>query len=213
MKETILPDWLASFLERLQADEDLEWEVKSAQGGFPRTAWETVSAFANTYGGWILLGVSQTDAGFDVVGLSSPSRILDEFWATLRNPNKINYSPCDVGDVTIRELEGKQLLVIRIPEAPRQRRPVFIGNNPYDGTFIRRHSVDYRCTKQEVDRMMREASENAVDSTILPEYSLDDIDRNTLTHYRQRYQTLHPADPQNGYDDKAFLGAIGAYGR
>lgn len=120
---------------------------------------------------------------------------------------------CGADDATVEEVDGKQLLVIRVPAASRKDRPVFIGRNPYDGTYLRRNSGDYRCTKQEVDRMMREASDVAADSAILPGYTLDDLDLDALTRYRRRYQTEDPGSPWNGYDDLRFLQALGAHRR
>ena len=51
-------------------------EAKRASGGLPQSIWQTYSAFANTNGGVILLGVDETaDKRLNVVGLENPGSL------------------------------------------------------------------------------------------------------------------------------------------
>ena len=60
-------------------------EAKKALGGLPGSIWETYSAFANTLGGIILLGVvEKADKTFDTVNLPDPQGLIAEFWNNLQ---------------------------------------------------------------------------------------------------------------------------------
>ena len=65
---------------------DIEWddfEVKEAQNKLPDNVWETVSAFSNTSGGWIVFGIKQTGKRFDVQGVENGEKIESDFLNTL----------------------------------------------------------------------------------------------------------------------------------
>ena len=56
-------------LEKL---DELEWEdfeVKEAKNSIPKNSFETVSAFANTSGGWLVFGVKQSGKKFEIIGV------------------------------------------------------------------------------------------------------------------------------------------------
>ena len=54
-------------------------EVKAAQGGLPGDVWPSVSAFANTNGGLIVLGVKENTKTHElfVLGLKDARKMLD----------------------------------------------------------------------------------------------------------------------------------------
>ncbi len=213
MSETPVPSLLATLFERLQGQEALDLELKLARNSVPQSLWPTVSAFANTLGGWVLLGIGEEEGKFVVEGVSNPQALLQNIANTLRNGQKISYPACGANDLKIESVDGNDVVVLRVPAAPRKARPVYINGNAYGGTYVRRQSGDYHCTKPEVDRMMREASDVAADSSILAKFGWDDLDRDTFARYRRRHQTQNPTSVRNGYEDERFLEAIGGYGR
>lgn len=203
-----IPSFLAALIERGDVGEGPDLEFKASGGGLPKDIWPTVSAFANTRGGRIVLGVHEHEDSFVLDGVRDAPALVQDFYNQVRNQQRISASVCGVQDVTIEPLGSQRFVVIRVPAASRKMRPVYINGNPYSGTYVRRYTGDFRCLKFEMDRMMREASDAAADSTILPHFGWADLDLGTVARYRRRYLTRDPASPWNSYDDEKFLRAI-----
>ena len=134
-------------------------EAKKADGGLPRSIWETYSAFANTGGGVILLGVAEDkkDKRLYPVDLPDPQRLIAQFLELVNDPRVVNRNLLTEKSVAIEKVDGKEIVVIRVPRATRKQKPVYIGGNPLLGTYFRSGDGDFRCTEEEVKQMMENA--------------------------------------------------------
>jgi ATP-dependent DNA helicase RecG len=204
---------LETLLDRINLGEDQDIEFKSADGGFPNEVWKTVSAFANTDGGYIILGVNETRTGFELSGVRNPNILIKEFWNNHNNPQKLNLSICGNSDVQTLKIESHNLVTIKIPRATRTQRPVYINNNPMIGTYKRNHDGDYRCTEAEVRQMLRDASDAPQDIQILEGFDFGDLDAETLKSFRQRFSSREPDHPWLALDDRDLLCQLGGWSR
>lgn len=198
---------------RLPGRESHELEFKTSANKLPDSLWETISAFANTGGGRIILGIDERESPPAISGVSNADRLLQQFHDQVRNPQKISLAVCGPMDAFIEPEGDKQLIVIQVPPAPRTSRPVFINGNPYTGTYVRGHAGDHRCQRDEVDRMIRESHSEPPDAVILPGYSIDDLDLDAVRRYRRRFALLNEDSPWNALEDREFLRNIGGWKR
>ena len=189
-------------------------EFKNARGGFPRSFWETYSAFANTYGGIIILGVKEHDNVFE------PNNLTDEeidklqkiFWSGVRNKNTINACLLQQKDVQVGIIGKSKVLIFYIPAAKREQKPVHCTLDAFNGTYRRNYEGDYLCSQMEVRRMFADADINRpADGRILKNYSWDDIDRPSLEQYRRLFSVAKPSHPWLYLSDEELMRKLGGY--
>ncbi len=202
--------------DQLSNYEGADVEYKSARGGLPSSLWETYSAFANTGGGTIWLGVAQrSDGMLDVQGLEQPERLRSDLWNLLNNREKVSHNLLAERDVEVVSLGevGRSLIVMRVPRAARRERPVYVGKDPFAGTFRRNYEGDYRCTQEEVRRMFSDQSDEPADSRILEGFGWDDLHHDSLRQFRNRMASVRPGHAWLAEDDSGLLRRLGGWRR
>ena len=201
----------------LNKGERVTLECKKAENSVPKSFWETYSAFANTNGGTVLLGVSEDmmekdkAKRYEVTGVNDADKICKDLWNTINSNEKVNINLLHNDDVQVANVDGKDIIVINVPRADYSTRPVYINNNLTRGSFKRNHEGDYLCTEQELRMMVRDANEAGNDRMFLEDYTMDDIDIPTLERFRMMFKTNNPEHIWNGLDHKDFLMQLGGY--
>jgi len=187
-------------------------EAKKALGGLPNSIWETYSAFANTLGGIILLGVAERpDHSLETVDLPDPDKLIKDFWDSVNNPNKVSINILSSKDVYPLEVNGDHIVVINVPRADRSYRPVYIDGNPLN-TYRRNGEGDYKCTHEEYMAMVRDASVKTQDMLVLSEMELSVFNQDSVRGFRQRMKFSRPGHVWEQLDDETFLQKLGAIG-
>ncbi|HIF9109139.1 TPA: RNA-binding domain-containing protein [Photobacterium damselae] len=200
-------------LRELQENSEVECKLaggRDGNGAVPNDMWETYSAFANTRGGVIILGVKEKKGQFYIEGIKNPAPLVKNIVDTVNNSNKVSCNLLSETDIVVVQVDGKSLIQIFVPSAPRKERPVYINGNPLSGTYIRRYEADQKCSTDTVKMMISE-QENDRDQRILEHFSIDDLDPDSLRIYRQMFNDAKPQHPFLEQQDKDFLRSIRAW--
>ncbi len=191
--------------------EDNRLEVKKASENIPISLWDTYSAFANCYGGIIVLGVKERpDGSWYTTGLKNPAKQQKQFWDTVNNTTKVSINLLTEKDVELYEIDGDVIMVIRVPMAKREQKPVYINNDLMGGTFRRDGEGDYHCTSAQIKAMLRDQTEDTMDMILLEDVPLEELNQETIRGYRNRHRTLKEGHPFGQLENAEYLRSIGA---
>ena len=162
-------------------------EVKEATLHIPSTIGETLSAFSNSTGGTVILGISERNGFTPVTGFNA--RSMQE----ALNAECEKLTPQVRPDIDIVPFEGVNVLVATVPSMPLRDKPCYITTRGrYQGSYIRTGDGDRRLTQYEVDRLIEDHEQPTFDNDIVPDATPEDLDPTLVSQFIARQRELYP---------------------
>lgn len=198
-------------LDNLHESQRLEF--KEAAKGLPLDLWETYSAFSNTEGGEIVLGVKEfRPREFDIVGVQNASALIEDFWKTVRNPQRVERDVMLGDDVKAVEVRSSvTVVIISVPRAERTDKPVRVYDKKQKGfaAFVRRGEDDFLASDDDI-RLMTYDNISGADRRPLDGFTSESFCAETVARYRNLFAASRPNSPWVNEPDEDFLFHIGA---
>lgn len=196
-----LEDYI-SLARRLGADTE-RVEVKAAAQGLPKSMAETLSAFSNTSGGVVVLGLAER-AGFQAVPGFKARAVAD----ALAQMCGEKMEPPVRASVEIVEFEGSPVVVATVPELPPELKPCFVKLRAmHDGSYVRVGDGDRRLSPYEVDRLLEGRRPPRCDREVVEGAAMGDFDEELLEGFIRRQRADSPR-AFKGMSDEELLEAL-----
>lgn len=178
-------------------------EAKKASGGLPKSVRETLSAFSNTDGGTILLGVDEQN-GFSVIDLKDPVVLRDGLVQMSRDA----ITPSLQISTEIIEIEGCRVVVAEIPPSSADQRPVYVtAQGISGGSYLRGGDGDRHMTESEIALVVAARVQPLYDREPVDGSTTDDLDEEAIRRSLRRLRSGFPKLAQS--DDATVLFRLG----
>ncbi|MBW3069781.1 DNA-binding protein [Actinomyces sp. 594] len=167
-------------------------EVKSSVGKDIRA---TLSAFSNSAGGTILIGLDEAQ-DFAPVPHFDAARTRNQLVARCEQ-----MTPVVRPLIEIVLLGKAPVVVATIPEIEPRHKPCYVTDQgQYGGSYTRSGDGDHRMTQYEVERLLEEHTQPRWDEEVVPDATLNDLADDALGAFLDGQRTLRPKTFADGDD-------------
>lgn len=138
----MLDEELVEIVENLRAlgGDVSDIEVKKSQRELPKTIGETLSAFSNTHGGILILGLDES-ANFAATGVRDAAKLSSDLASLCSTDMEPALRPL----IRVHDFEDAKLVVAEVPELEPALKPCFYkGAGMTKGSFVRVGDGDRR---------------------------------------------------------------------
>ena len=201
---------LLESLNNLDEHERIEAKRASEVG---KSLLETICAFANEPGldgGWVLLGAVREEMAlfpaYEIEGIDNPDKISAELATQCRNTFN---TPIRV-DVSTEQVQGRAVIVVAVPEALPQDKPVFFkAQGLPKGAYRRVGSTDQHCTEDDLAVFYQGREQESFDAGIVADAAMDDLSPAAIGDYRQSRAEATPDAEELRWTDTELLQSLG----
>ena len=168
---------------RIQKTDDSNYEAKSCDVKLSVSVWETVSAFANTNGGTLLLGLDESN-NFSPTKNFDINKVRNQFIEGIGdggvNGARLTYPPrYDLERVIIDD--NSQILAIKIYENTADKKPCYItAKGDKGGSYKRVDDKDIRMSNDEVYEIENALRPSDIDLSIVKEATKSDLNKDLV---------------------------------
>ena len=172
-------------------------EVKTAKDGFPKKCYDTFSSFSNKYGGIIIFGINE-NKGFSIDGVYD----VNDLQTQVTNLCSDSMEPKLRPKILAFELEGKNLLAVKLDEIPQNKKPCYYKPKGIkNGSYTRVGDRDDIMTDYELYSLQSYNNHIFEDTRPTKRADINDLNLKELSLYINKIRSLKPNFSKNNFDE------------
>ena len=180
----IIEEPLVQAIERLRAqhNDDADYEAKSCATTLSKSVWESVSAFANTDGGTLLLGVDE-NKNFTVPPQFDADKTINQFVDGMGDGSKDGAKVVSPPPYSIHRdtLDGAQMVSVQVHENDAAHKPCYVKSKSVStGSYKRQDDKDILLSPTELFEMQNVYKPSEADRAPITDANRGDLDNATV---------------------------------
>lgn len=175
------------FMQKYQTETD-QIEAKTAEIDYPKKCYDTISAFANKYGGIIIFGINEHNNFIeqDVYDVNDLQKQITALCTT-------SIEPIIRPEFLHITYNNKKLLAVKINEIPQNQKPCYYKNvGMRKGSYIRVGDSDEPMTEYEIYSLQSYKDGIQEDLRPIKRSSIDDLDSEKIKLYLEKARKDKP---------------------